>query len=89
MEIERVESRAIVRVEGQPEFDTLQQVWIRKEMTPGRDQVTVFLFGDCLGTIRFKSTSCDDFPFENLTQSRRRNRLSLPKISSGLFKSRG
>ena len=72
--IERVESRAIVRVEGQPEFDALRQVWIRKEMTPERNQVSVSLFDDCFGTIRFKSTRGDDFSFEDLAQLRRRNR---------------
>ena len=39
VEIEGVERRAIVRVERQPEFDALRQVWIRNEMTPERNQV--------------------------------------------------
>ncbi len=74
MEIEGVERRAIVRVERQPEFDALRQVWIRNEMTPERNQVRVSLFNNRLGAIGFKSTRCDDFPFENLAQLRCRNR---------------
>jgi hypothetical protein len=68
VEIESVESLAVVIVEGQPEFDTLRQVWIRKEMTPERNQVRVSLFDDCLGPIGVKSTCRDDLAFENLPQ---------------------
>ena len=43
-------------------------------MTPERNQVSVSLFDDCFGTIRFKSTRGDDFSFEDLAQLRCRNR---------------
>src|SRR5258706_54257 len=71
--IECIESGAIVRVERQPEFDTLWQVRIRKEMTPEGNQVSVSFLDDGLGTIGFESTRSYDFPFKNLAQSRCRN----------------
>ena len=64
MGIECVESGAIVRVEGQPKFDSLWQVRVCKEMTPERHQVSISLFDDCFGTIRVKATGCDDLSLE-------------------------
>src|SRR5260370_20648160 len=73
--VKRVKSRAIVRIEGQPEFDALWQVWIRQEMTPERNQVRVSLVDDGRGTIGFKAARRHDFPFEDLSQLRCRNSL--------------
>lgn len=73
VEIESVESLTVVCVEGQPEFDTLRQVRIRKEMASKRNQVRVILVHNRLGSIGFESTRGDNFRFKDLAQLRRRN----------------
>src|SRR5258706_12609528 len=71
--IECIESGAIVRVERQPEFDTLWQVRIRKEMTPDPNQVTVHFPADRPGTLRSASHPSSHFPFKHLAPSPRRH----------------
>src|SRR6266853_6348830 len=75
MSVEGVKRVAIVRIQRQPEVDTLWQVGIRQEMPPEGNQVGISFLYDFLGRSGFKAPGCDDFPFEYLSEPCRRNRI--------------
>src|SRR5260370_11553510 len=68
VEIESVESLAVVVVQRQTKFNALRQIWVRKEMTTKRNQVSVSLFANRLGGVRLSATRGYNSPFENFPQ---------------------
>jgi hypothetical protein len=75
LSVEGVERVAIVRIQRQPEPDTLWQVGIRQEMPPEGNHGGVSVFYDFLSRSGFKAPGCDDFPFESLSEPCRRNHI--------------
>src|SRR5260370_13406085 len=78
--VEGVERLAIVRIQRQPEPDTLWQVGIRQEMPPESNQIGVSFLYDFLGRSGFAAPGCDDFPFEYLSEPCRRNRILTLRV---------
>src|SRR5271169_5293636 len=69
---ESVKRVPVVSIKRQSEPDAFWQIWIRDEVSSEGDQIRVAVPNSNLGSVRLKTSCCNDLPRENLSQPRRR-----------------